>query len=298
MATHGIQPRKFVAAFSERTPRHWCNGDAALTHILNTYTLVVPGNEGYYIRTLKRCMPRLTDPEAIDMVTRFLQQEGQHGAGHHRYWAVMEAQGYRFRGLVRATDAFLYRFLEPITPLPMRLSMVSCVEHVNAYLGHEFLAQNILEDADPDLRVLFEWHFAEEIEHKHVAFEVLQQLWPNYLLRLLGAALVLPLFYVLTTAGMVYLLHQDRLLTSRATWRRFREHLFSRHHMARRSLGHIVSYLRPGFHPWQLDDGELARRVVEGDSTSPMPRLREIQTSAAAQPAARDDARAAETEQS
>lgn len=284
MAPHEIQPRKFVATFCTRTPRHWCGGDAALTHFLNTYTLVVPGNEGYYIRTLKRCLPRLDDPVAIDRVTRFLQQEGQHGAAHHRCWAVLEAQGYRFRGLVRAVDAFLYRFLEPVTPLPVRLSMVSCVEHVNAYLGHEFLAQRILEDADPDLRMLFEWHFAEEIEHKHVAFDVLQQLWPSYPLRLLGAALVLPLFYLLTSAGMVYLLHQDRLLTSRATWRRFAEHLFSRHHMVRRSLRHVGSYLRPGFHPWQLEDGELARRVIERDGASPLPRLRRIPVPAGGEP--------------
>ena len=297
MARHGIQPRKFTAAFSERTPRLWCGGDAALTHILNTYTLVVPGNEGYYIRSLKRCMPRLTDPETIDMVTRFLHQEGQHGAGHHRYWAVMEAQGYRFRGFLRGIEGFLYGFLEPITPLPMRLSMVSCVEHVNAYLGHEFLAQRILEDADPDLRVLFEWHFAEEIEHKHVAIDVLQQLWPSYALRLLGAALVLPLFYLLTTVGMLYLLYQDGLLTSRATWRGFRQHLFSRHHMVRRTLRHIAAYLHPRFHPWQLDDSDLARRMVEGDRTSSTPRLHDIPVPASTERGVRGESRSVETEQ-
>ncbi|GAB3359489.1 metal-dependent hydrolase [Lysobacter tyrosinilyticus] len=294
---HGIQPRKFTAAFSEQTPRHWCGGDAALTHILNTYTLVVPGNEGYYIRSLKLCMPRLSDPAAIDMVMRFLQQEGQHGAGHHRFWAVLEAQGYRFRGFVRGTDAVLYRFLEPITPLPMRLAMVSCVEHVNAYLGHEFLAQRMLEGADPDLRVLFEWHFAEEIEHKHVAYDVMQQLWPSYVLRLLGAALVLPLFYLLMTAGMLYLLHQDRLLTSRSVWRGFGRHLFSGHHMVRRSLAHIGSYLRPGFHPWQLDDSALARGVVEVDRASATPRLRDIPVPAKTESAAHAEPRGMEIEQ-
>jgi predicted metal-dependent hydrolase len=97
---------------------------------------------------------------------------------------------------------------------------------------------------------------------------------------------------------MMYLLHQDRLLTSRSTWRKFREHLFSRHHMARRSLGHIANYLRPNFHPWQLDDSDLAKRVVERDEESPQPRLREIAVPAAASTSERDDARSAEVEQS
>jgi hypothetical protein len=42
----------------------------------------------------------------------------------------------------------------------------------------------------------------------------------------------------------------------------FREHLFSGHHMARRSLAHLRDYLRPGFHPWQLRDYELAQGVL------------------------------------
>jgi hypothetical protein len=218
------------------------------------------------------------------MVVRFLQQEGQHGAGHHRYWNVMEAQGYHIRGFVHAVDAFLYGFLEPITPLPARLSMVAAVEHVNAFLGHEFLSQDILNDADPDLRVLFEWHFAEEIEHKHVAFDVLQRLWSSYVLRLLGAALVLPMFYLLMTIGMLYLLHQDRQLTARITWREFSQHLFSRDHMARHTLSHIGAYLRPDFHPWQLDDSALARRVIDRDGASPEPRLRAIVGAATEQP--------------
>lgn len=258
-----LQPRRFLPAFGADTPRHWCGGDPALTHILNAYTLLVPGNEGYFIRALKRCLPLLDDPSDRDMARLFMRQEGQHGAGHHRYWAVLKAQGYRIAGFQSTVDGLLYKVMEPLTPLKLRLSMVACVEHVNAYLGHEFLRQRILADAVPELRALFEWHFAEEIEHKHVAYEVLRKVAPAYPLRLLGAVVVLPMFYGLTTLGMIWFLAQDGALLKTGTWRALGKHLFGRHRMAARTCGHIAAYLRPGFDPWQLQDRPLAAEVVE-----------------------------------
>jgi predicted metal-dependent hydrolase len=256
-----VRPRRFTATLPDTTPRHWCDENPVVTHLLNCYTLLIPGNEGYYIRTLRRVLPQL--PESMrGLVTRFCLQEGQHGSGHLRHQTLLENQGYRIRGFQRRTDAFLYKFVERLTPFKVRLAIVACVEHLNAYLGHEFLSQRILEDADPALRALFEWHFAEEIEHKHVAYDVLQATAPSYPLRVTGALLAMPLFYLLVTTGMLNLLRQDKLLGQRRTWRLFREHLFSGHHMARRSLGHLRDYLRPGFHPWQLRDYELAQAVL------------------------------------
>lgn len=262
MSTDSLQPRRLLAAFPPETPRHWCGGDAFLSHLLNTYTLLVPGNEGYYIRTLKRCLPAIADPALREAMLRFMQQEGQHGVGHRRCWALLQAQGYRIDAFRRPVDGFLYRVLEPITPQPLRLSMVACVEYVNAYLGHEFLAQSLLRDAEPALRALFEWHFAEEIEHKRVAPDVLRHLSGSHGLRLLGAALVLPLFYLLMTAGTLALLHQDRALYRRATWRQAWRHLWSRDRMLPRTLAHVGAYLRRDFDPDRLDDRALAQDVI------------------------------------
>lgn len=267
-----LQARRFLPALP-RDPRHWANGDAVLSHVLNTYTLLVPGNEGFYIRTLKKCLPLVEDDKAMqEMIRQFLKQEGQHGVGHHRYWGIMEAQGYRIRGFLGWTDKLLYEWIEPITPLKLKLSMVSCVEHVNAYLGHEFLTRQILADAEPDLRALFEWHFAEEIEHKHVTYDVLNRLAPSYAMRLLGFLFVAPMFYLLMSLGTGYLLWQDRLLFKGRTWKQLFAHLFWRDHLAARTFRHLFNYLRPRFHPDQLDDRLLAEAVIARYS-SPNPEL-------------------------
>ena len=168
------------------------------------------------------------------VIKHFSYQEGQHGAGHLRFWQILETQGYRIRGFQRRVDFVLYRLIERIgRRSKLKLSRASCIEHVNAYIGHEFLTQEILRVfTPPALKALFEWHFAEEIEHKHVAFDVLQRISPSYLNRFLGAALVLPMFYFLSTLGTLNLLRQDKLLNQRLTWKLFRQHLWSQHHMA------------------------------------------------------------------
>lgn len=275
-----LQPRRFLPDFDGDSPRHWCGGDPVLTHLLNAYTLLVPGNEGYFIRAFKRALPLVEDVDQRRLMTQFMRQEGLHGAGHHRYWRILERHGYRISGFLSRTEAVLYRFLEPRTPFKLRLSMIACVEHVNACMGHEFLAQRMLESADPDLRALFEWHFAEEIEHKHVAHDVLETVAPGYGLRAFGALLIWPMFYALIGLGAAVLLWQDRLLLKPATWRAWGRHLFWRDRMFRRMFGHLFAYLHPGFHPWQLDDASLAAEAIARYSSPEKALLRPVPQSA------------------
>jgi len=257
-----LPTRRLETQFPSSTPRHWCSGNPFLTHLLNTYTVLVPGNEGFYIRTLRKALPQCTDPGLKEEVIGFVMQEGQHAIGHRRCWSLLTEQGYRFHGFARSVDVLVYGIAERIVPLKIRVSMVACIEHVNAYLGHEFLSQQILRSAHPDVRALFEWHFAEEIEHKGVSFDVLTHLAPGYLTRLVGVLLTWPLFYMLMTLGTLRLMAQDRSLWCVATWRLAWRHLWGEHHMIARTFRHIARYLRPRFHPWQDDDRELAAQAL------------------------------------
>ncbi len=264
-----LTPRQFVAPLAQDTPRQWLPGNPVVSAILNAYSVLVPANENFYIRTLKACMPRVHEVNTRWMIVNFVHQEAQHGVGHRQHWSVLDAQGYRFRRFEKWVDILTFKTVERIVPLHLRLSAVSCIEHINAYLAYEFLQQNILESAHPSTRALFEWHFAEEIEHKHVTYEVLRELAGGYLVRLLGALLAAPIFYLLMTIGTLKFLRQDGLLFKAATWRQFGTHLWRANHMALRTLRHLWNYLRPGFHPNQLDDRALARRVIERYSTAP-----------------------------
>jgi len=112
------------------------------------------------------------------------------------------------------------------------------------------------------MRALMEWHFAEEIEHKRVAFDALRALAPGYGTRLAGFLIAVPLFFPVLTLGGLLLLWQDGLFWKRATWSQLRAHWGGSHHMLRRSAQHLAAYLRPGFDPGQQDDSALAEAVI------------------------------------
>jgi len=255
---NAIVPRKLVTEFEHDIPRHWCNDSAFMTQMLNTYTLLVPDNEIYYIRHLSRCADQITDPVLLEQLHGFCRQEAQHGMGHKAYWGNLEELGINYRGFVGAVGWFNYKLLEPIMPRGIHLANIACIEHINAYIGRFFLQRNLLEFSNPKMKLLFNWHFAEEIEHKSVSFDVFEELYGSYLLRVLGAILVFPLFYTINTIGTFYLLWQDRRLFRLDTWRDYAKFLFKDGALLY-TLRNVFDYLRPGFHPSQVDDEPLAR---------------------------------------
>ena len=267
-----ITARRFTAMLPLDIPRHWLPGNEVVSSLLNAYTILVPANEAFYIRTLNACLPRMPDGALRARCQAFIRQEAQHGVAHKRYWDNLDAQGYAYRGLERAVDRGIFRAMDRVAPLWLRVSLVSCVEHINAYLGYEFLTQSILADADARVRDLMEWHFAEEIEHRAVAFDLLQAVSPHYPVRVLGAVMTTTLFYLLLTALAASLLAQDRRLWRMATWGQLVHHLGAGHGMARRTFRHLRDYLRHGFHPSRLLGADaLAAAVLARLATADPP---------------------------
>ena len=252
-----IVPRRLNVEFDAEMPRYWCGGSPFMTHMLNVYTLLVPDNELYYIRHINRVADAIEDAALAQRVRDFCRQEAQHANGHKAFWDVLDAQGVRYRKFVGLVGWFNYRLLEPLIPRRVHLANIACIEHINAYLGNLYLERDLLRNAEPHMRLLFNWHFAEEIEHKCVAYDAFVAAGGNYFLRLLGAMLVVPLFYLINTGGTFYLLAQDGELLRRRTWRDMGRFLF-RDGALWHALRNIVAFCKPGFDPTRIDDFALA----------------------------------------
>ncbi len=256
-----ITPRKLVIEFDDDIPRYWCHGSAFMTHMLNTYTLLIPDNENYYIRHLVRCESQISDIDLQRRLKDFCRQEAQHGVGHRAYWRNLDQLGIRYRGMVKLVGWFNYKLLEPLIPRKLHLANIACIEHINAYIGSFYLKHDLLKDADPRMRFLFNWHFAEEIEHSGVSFDVFQHVSGNYLFRLLAGLLVFPLFYLINSLGTFYLLGQDGKLLSPGTWRDLARFLF-RYGAMSHALRNMLVYFKPGFHPSQVSDYRLVEAFM------------------------------------
>lgn len=261
---HAIPVRRPGLVFDPQAiPRHWLAGSAVATHFFNGLNLVFPDGERFFIRAVRDLLPKVQDPALRRQVEGFFGQEGRHAHEHERYFEVLEAQGYRIEGFLRR----FRRFADLTTrwlPAPLRLAMTAGAEHYTAIFGAMALEDGLLSEADPTMQRLIVWHATEEIEHKAVAFDVLQATHPSYALRMLGFALATVSLFAWSSAGTRMLLGQDGI--DRATVRAERRELLRRTggKGPRRIRDGIRAYLRRDFHPNQVDDLALAhRRLAE-----------------------------------
>ena len=107
---------------------------------------------------------------------------------------------------------------------------------------------------------LLRWHACEEIEHKSVAFDVLQHVDPRYHVRVAGFAVASFSLFFWTYIGTRMLVRQDGIdrRAARAEIRRLRR--VTNAQMERAINQGVREYLRRDFHPDQKDDSALAQR--------------------------------------
>jgi predicted metal-dependent hydrolase len=123
-----------------------------------------------------------------------------------------------------------------------------------------------LEHVHPQMRQLLLWHAAEELEHKSVAFDVLQEVDDSYALRVAGMAMATIMLSSWWAAATLMLLRQDgigplealrHLRAIRAAAKQTGQHMPKP--IRERVFGRgLREYLRRGFHPDQNDNYHLA----------------------------------------
>lgn len=260
-----IKPRRMDFDFGGDIPRYWFSGSPAATHIANSLCMLFPLGERFFVRSVKAFLDRVDDPALLADVRGFIAQEVRHGAEHQRAFEVLREQGYSIDRFLAFYEAFAYKFIERITPKKLHLATTVALEHFTATLAERALAGGfMLEEAHPAMRDLLLWHAAEEIEHKSVAFDVLQKVDSSYALRMAGLVMATWLLVGLGVAGAIMLMAQDKGSSPRLVLRHLRAGV------KRKQLGDgsmwraMVAYMRRGFHPNDIDNAGLARSYFEG----------------------------------
>ncbi len=245
--------------FDHTIPRHFVRGNAVATHLFNGLNMLFPLGERFFIRSVMDQVPRIHDALLLTQVKGFVAQEGVHAHEHDRYFDVMRAMGYRtdgFRGRFRTFMRWIGRL-----PAPLRISITAAAEHYTATFSALALDDEyIVRDLHPMMRKLIVWHCTEEIEHKAVAFDVLQATHPSYYLRVLGFAIASVGLLAWAGAGAWMLLRQDGV--DRTTFHAHGGNVLTRNdaEFPRTVWRNLRAYLRRSFHPNDIDNLALARQ--------------------------------------
>ncbi|HEY0191780.1 MAG TPA: metal-dependent hydrolase [Kofleriaceae bacterium] len=251
-----IVPRDLAVDFAA-VPRHWMANNATATAISNGVNLLFPHGERFFVRSVKHFLPQIEDPALRAAIKGFFGQEGRHAHAHDEFIEILRTQGYE-------VDRFLTHFkeisgwIEDRVPAKLNLAITAACEHFTAILAESAFAHGMLDAASPEMRQLLAWHAAEEIEHKAVAFDVLQQVDPSYLLRTAGLVLATAILGGFWAWGAASLLRQDHT-GPRAAMRQLGQ-VPRREPIVRGVFWRgIRQYLRRGFHPNDNANETLAR---------------------------------------
>ncbi|MBL8340433.1 MAG: metal-dependent hydrolase [Rubrivivax sp.] len=266
--TTELTVRRLSIDLDTPVPRHWCGGDAFRTALFNALSMSFPAGEQLFIDSVKKGLAALPAErrEAFGgEVQGFIGQEATHRRVHERFNAHLAAQGL-VNHWERRIAARRKRLLEPVNEPRAWVGVTAATEHWTAIFAQHLLAHPwLLQGAEPRLVALWQWHSAEELEHRSTAFDLYRALggnekWRKRLFRIVSFNFVLD-----TARQTVNNLWRDGTLFKPGTWASAWRTLFGREGLVRCSVKPWREYLRPTFHP-QQGDGSGGQRWLAANA--------------------------------
>jgi hypothetical protein len=235
-------------------PKYWFGGDPFKTRLFDAMSCLFPEGEKFFITCVRDYREQITEPQLQQDVKDFIRQEGQHGQVHDAFNRRLAAQGVQ----VRRIEKILRQLMEDerrLFPRRFTLACTAAAEHMTAVTTHGFSVngQQFLE-ADRRVNAMYLWHGMEEIEHKAVAFDVLQQVARGgWLLRVLAMLYISVTFPLTVFSIMGHMLKVDGFgfFQRLRLWARGLRWMYGRNGLYAGVAGHYWSWYRPGFHPWK-----------------------------------------------
>ena len=118
----------------------------------------------------------------------------------------------------------------------------------------------MLSDVDSQMRSLWQWHSAEELEHKSVAFDIYVDAGGDYKSRKLTMRLFTVNFLLNLLANTAYMLRKDKKLWNWSTLKSGFNFLFGKGGVLREMSSDYLMYFDPDFHPWDDDNRHLLEK--------------------------------------
>lgn len=252
-----IVPRRPKWDFADLKERFFFGGNGLKSAFVVALSGSFPPGEKEFIQSVRLFMNQVRDPKLIEDVKDFTAQEGQHSFQHKLLNEAFDRLGYSATGVSAQFEEIEKEWADERSDAD-RLAATVVMEHITAVMAHFALTRPEEFDPLPDsVQELLVWHAIEEIEHKSVAFDVYQECVGDRN-RLRRQLLLHMILFPLGIRDFQRMLLRE--LGHKPTWK-------ERAEMARYLLGprglvvsvlpRYLALLKPGFHPWDIDDSHL-----------------------------------------
>jgi predicted metal-dependent hydrolase len=263
--------RKLKLEYPNGVPRHWLKQSGLLTHVMNSLSLMFPEGERFFIRSVNRFASQTHDETLREAIKDFAGQETQHGKQHEKFNTFLKQHGYEYERFIAGVENFVFEEFEPFMTEKVwdkiGLSVTAAAEHMTATWAAHFLKNRAaLADVPEEIRALFLWHAVEEIEHKDVAFDLLQDVDDSYFTRMVGLGFIAVGVPLLIGIIATHFIKQDATLTRVDLIKDIPKLFFEKESLGRMFVASCVQYLKPDFHPRDIKDEHLIHDYLQRKS--------------------------------
>ena len=235
-----------------------------ISHFLTALSMSFPRGEMFFVDTIKNVRSEIKEPSLKADIAAFIGQESMHAKAHDQFNTEIQSATYHLKRF----DAQVDKEMARLRTLSKRRQLAATValEHFTAMIaGYMLTHPKLVQQLPPNMASLWIWHAVEEIEHKHVAFDVYQTVFNNLPQRRRSMRTISIGFIINNIAMTSYLLWQDRkqsLGSVKQIWANL-QGVGTLAHMMVSLLPEYVAFYKESFHPSQIDHTPLLARWRE-----------------------------------
>ncbi len=217
-----LRPRNVLFEW-DAAPLHWIPGDPYGSHAVTSLNLFVPAAERWFCRLLADALEFVRDEVIREEIIGFIGQEAVHASTHeqllHDYLLGHGIDPADYLNQLDWVVGLYDQRVSDATPRNRRKALASgthmlCgAEHFTGVLGHWAL-NNSWDDlgANPTLSDFYRWHGAEEVEHRHVSYNVAKYFGMDYFAQAVSGVLVTFAVFAMVFRGTKFLVREDPTL--------------------------------------------------------------------------------------
>ncbi|MFB7717969.1 MULTISPECIES: metal-dependent hydrolase [unclassified Nocardia] len=252
---------KFRFDQHDSNDKYFVDGDMVFSHFVAGLSGGFPPGEESFIRSVRRVADRITDPLLKKRIAGFVGQEATHGQEHRQLNRKLVEMGYPIEWIdTEQAHARMLAIEERFSDL-VHLAATAAAEHYTAVLAERVLSSDEIQSipAEPEFWNLLNWHALEELEHKSVAFDAFRAAGGTEGVRIGVMAGLYAFTLPFTFGSLAYALVRDPVArrqpvrVAREAYDLFRGPIF------RGLMVELAKYMRPGFHPDDIDTTALLK---------------------------------------
>ena len=244
--------RRLLIDLTAPFPARWNGGDAFSSAFFNALSMSFPAGEQFFIDSVRDGLKALPEGKRALLaaeVQGFIGQEATHRRIHALFNGHLDQLGFD-NWIERNTRK--RREAHVGDDLRNQVAATAATEHFTAIFADWLMrSPQVLQAAEPRLRTLWQWHCAEESEHRNTAFDMYQALGGNHHWRIRVFRYITLTFLLDVARQTLRNLRHDGSLYRWSTWRSAARLLFARDGVIRGNYPLWRDYFATDFHPSQ-----------------------------------------------